>query len=64
MYYLPHFFNFVLEKVKINITINPNETILIRMIQYLAYADDVIISTTEMDLQSAVSQLYAEAKEK
>jgi hypothetical protein len=34
------------------------------MIQYLAYADDVvIISRTETDLQSAVSQLYAEAKE-
>jgi hypothetical protein len=34
------------------------------MIQYLAYADDVvIINRIDTDLQSAVSQLYAEAKE-
>jgi glutaminase len=57
-------FNFVHEKVKRKITINPNGTIFNRMIQYLAYADDVVIvSRTETDLQSAVSQLYAETKE-
>jgi hypothetical protein len=57
-------FNFILGKVLRNITINPNGTIFNRMIQYLAYADDnIIISRTEMYLQSAVSQLYAEVKE-
>jgi sorting nexin-29 len=52
-------FNFVLEKVITNITTDADG-----MIQYLAHADDgVIISRTEMDLRSAVSQPYAKAKE-
>jgi hypothetical protein len=56
-------FTFVLEKVIRKITINPSGMIFNRMIQYLAYAGDVVItSRTEPDLQSAVSQLYAEAK--
>jgi uncharacterized GH25 family protein len=32
------------------------------LIQYLEYADDVINSRTETDLQSAVSQPYVKAK--
>jgi hypothetical protein len=61
MYYLLYF---LIEKVIRKVTVNSNGAIFNRMIQYLAYADDVvIINRTETDLQSAVSQLYAEAKE-
>jgi hypothetical protein len=48
-------FNSVLEKVIRNITINLNGTIFEGKIQYLASADDLIFSRTEMDLQSAMS---------
>jgi hypothetical protein len=55
-------FNFVLQKAIRKIIINQNGMVFNRLIQYLAPADDVIISRTETDLQSAVSQLHAEAK--